>query len=117
MPWHTTGYEKPSWPRYYTLSTYQAKNAADIFTKVLPWAGLWPLEQPLLFWKGEMMKVIAYLKESITGLRGVTRKTMDTMVSPSTNLLGLQDNVGDTDIESQPVTSAIEVLYVDLLKS
>jgi hypothetical protein len=67
-----------------------------------------------------LSKLIAYLKKSIVGLRGVTRGTMNTVVSPSTDLLGVQDKVGVTDIESepvtsarQPVTSAREVSYVD----
>jgi hypothetical protein len=100
----------------YFIYVLSEKNAADIFTKFLPWAGFWPLVQPLLFWKGETMKgvsphlplgeLIAYLKESIVGLRGVTGGTVGPVVSPSTDLLGVQDKVGVTDMESVPVTSA-----------
>jgi hypothetical protein len=31
-------------------------NATDVLTKALPWITFWPLVQPLLFWKGEMVK-------------------------------------------------------------
>jgi hypothetical protein len=118
----------------YFIYVPSEKNAADIFTKFLPWAGFWPLVQPLLFWKGETMKgvsphlplgeLIAYLKESIVGLRGVTRGTVDPVVSPSTDLLGVQDKVGVTDMVSVPVTSARppvtstrEASYVDLFRN
>ena len=39
------------------------------------------------------------------------------MVSPSTDLLGVQDKVEDTDMESVPVSSAREASYVDLFRN
>jgi hypothetical protein len=67
-------------------------NVSDIFTKFLPWADFWPLVQPLLFWKGDTIiktnptlpisAIVALLKaESEIGLRGVTRDTVDPVVS------------------------------------
>jgi hypothetical protein len=57
-------------------------------------------------------------------VHGMTRGTVDPVVSPSTDLLGVQDKVGVTDMESVPVTSARppvtstrEVSYVDLFRN
>ena len=101
----------------YFLYVPSKKNAADIFTKFLPWVDFWPLVQPLLFWKGETMKhvdprmplseLVAFLKESVDGLRGVTRGTDGSVVNPTTDLSGVEVKVKDT-IESQVVTSTDE---------
>jgi hypothetical protein len=102
----------------YFIYVPSKKNAADIFTKFLPWVDFWPLVQPLLFWKGETMKhvdprmplseLVAFLKESVDGLRGVTRGTDGSVVNPTTDLSGVEVKVKDST-ESQVVTSTEDI--------
>jgi hypothetical protein len=34
------------------------QNPSDVLTKYLPYAAVWPLVQPFLFWRGEVDKTI-----------------------------------------------------------
>jgi hypothetical protein len=55
-----------------------------------------------------LSELVAFLKESVDGLRGVTRGTSGSVVNPTTDLQGVEVKVEDTLVESQVVTSTFD---------
>jgi hypothetical protein len=55
-----------------------------------------------------LSELVAFLKESVDGLRGVTCGTDGSVVNPTTDLSGVEVKVKDS-IESQVVTSTDDI--------
>jgi hypothetical protein len=98
----------------YFLHVPGVYNPANVLKKALPWITFWPLVQPLLLWKGEMVKaehtyLIAEIiqvgkleKAAATGLRGVTRgKPVPVIPVMQVKVVGLVSGQGVIPVTAQ----------------
>jgi Reverse transcriptase (RNA-dependent DNA polymerase) len=78
-------------------------NPSDIFTKYLGWSKLWPLTQPLLFWKGETQTDYGTQPLAVT-IKDI--KDSADKDNPSSGLRGVTDDINPSDGERWVVVSS-----------